>query len=96
MRSTGNSTLRIRLTPKGGRDALIRRESETLHVRVASPPVGGAANRALVALLSKALGITRSRIVIVNGETSREKLLRIEGLNPTDLDARIEQALNRN
>ena len=84
--------LRIRLTPRGGRDALLKREAETLHVRVASPPVDGAANRALIALLAKTLGIAKSRITIASGETSRDKLLRIEGLTPADLNAALTNA----
>ncbi len=93
MRLPDDSTLRIRLTPKGGRNALIKREAETLQVRVAAPPVDGAANRALIMLLSKALGVAISRITIVSGETSREKLLRIEGMSQADLNARLVEAL---
>jgi len=93
MSSEDDSTIRIRLTPKGGRDALIKREAAILHARVAAPPVDGAANRALIALLSKSLGIARSRFTIVSGESSREKLLRIEGITPADLNVRLEKTL---
>jgi len=85
--------LRVRLTPKGGRDALRLWEAEVLHVRVAAPPVDGAANRALVALLSKALGIAKSRISITGGETSRDKLLQVDGILAEELSCRIEKSL---
>src|SRR5947199_10647327 len=72
--SERNATIRVRLTPRGGRNAVSRREGDLLYVRVAAPPVEGAANRALIALLADTLGIAKSRIAIVSGESSRDKL----------------------
>ena len=85
--------LRVRLTPKGGRDALMRREGGILYVRVAAPPVEGAANRALIALLAKTLGAAKSRITIQTGETGRDKSLRIEGMDSAALDAKLQTLL---
>ena len=93
---TAFSQLRVRLTPKGGRDALIKWEAETLYARVAPPPADGAANRALIDLLSKSLGVAASRITFVRGSFSRDKLLRIEGLPSADLNDQIERALQKN
>lgn len=85
--------LRVRLTPKGGQDAFIKWEADTLYVRVAAPPVHGAANRTLIALLSKALGIAKSRVSILSGETSWDKTIQFKGISDSDLKARIEDAL---
>jgi len=85
--------LRVRLTPKGGRDALIKREGEVLHARVAAPPVDGAANKALLTLLADVLDIPKSRLTLQSGQTSREKVIRVEGLDAQTLAARIEAAL---
>lgn len=90
-----SALLRVRLTPKGGRDALIRRDGEVLYARVAAPPVDGAANRALIALLAEALHIPKSRIALQSGQTGRDKLLRVEGLDAEALEARLEAALVR-
>ena len=49
-------------------------------IRLAAPPVEGAANEALVAFLSEALGVSRRQITIVSGEKSRDKRLRIAGI----------------
>jgi len=49
-------------------------------IRLAAPPVEGAANEALVAFLSEALGVPRRQITIVSGEKSRDKRLRIAGI----------------
>ncbi len=85
--------LRVRLTPKGGRSALTRYEANTLHARVSAPPSDGAANKALIELLSDSLKIPKSRFSFASGETSREKALRVEGIGAEELQARIETAL---
>jgi len=89
----GFTLLRVRLTPKGGRNALIKREGDTLHARVTAPPVEGAANKALIALLSDALDIPKSRIALQSGAMSRDKVVRIEGCDAATLEERIQAAL---
>ncbi|MGQ2968395.1 MAG: DUF167 domain-containing protein [Allorhizobium sp.] len=84
----------VRLTPNGGRDAFDGVEVAAdglahLKARVTAVPEKGKANKALVALLSKALKVPKSSISVVSGETSRQKILRIEG-DPEDLQSRIE------
>lgn len=74
--------LSVRLTPNGGRDAVDAWERGadggiSLKARVSAPPEGGKANKALVALLAKALRLPKTSIEIVAGETSRMKNLRI-------------------
>ena len=46
---------------------------EELQVRVAEAPTDGAANQAVVRVLAKALGVSRSEVSIISGETSRHK-----------------------
>lgn len=85
--------LRVRLTPKGGRDSLTKFEAGVLHARVAAPPVDGAANRALIALLSDSLDVPKSRIAFHSGETGRDKTLRFTGLKSETLEERLRAAL---
>ena len=82
--------LTVRLTPRGGRDALGGLRLDTagqaqLLARVSSPPVEGAANAALVKLVAKALRVAKSAVVITAGETSRIKTLEITG-DPATLE----------
>lgn len=75
-------SFKLRLTPKGGRDAIdgwTRGADglEFLKARVAAPPEDGKANAALVALLSKSLGVPKSSIHIARGETARLKTIQI-------------------
>ena len=55
-----------------------------IQVRVTAPPVDGEANAALEKLVAKKLGIAKSKVEVVKGETSREKLLEIDGLGEAD------------
>jgi uncharacterized protein len=76
--------LRVRVTPNAGADRIegsaIRDDGESvLRVRVAAVPDKGKANAAVVALLAKALGVPKSTISVVSGDTARLKTLEIVG-----------------
>jgi uncharacterized protein YggU (UPF0235/DUF167 family) len=69
----------IRLTPRGGRDAVDGVDAEgRLRVRVAAAPVDGAANDALLRLLCGALDVPRADVAIETGATARVKRVRID------------------
>lgn len=91
----GSVTFHVRLTPKGGRDAVEGWDaasdgSEHLKCRVREVPEDGKANDALIALLAKALAVAKSAIAIVSGATSRLKRIEIAG-DPVALTARLEE-----
>lgn len=72
--------LRVRVQPKASRDEILGwTDDGYLKVRVTSPPEEGKANMHLLRLLARALEIPRARFRIVVGETSREKVVEIEG-----------------
>ena len=60
-----------------------------LRVRLTAPPVDGAANEALVALLAERLEVPKREVVIVRGATSRLKVVKVVGLNSGDLRMRL-------
>jgi uncharacterized protein (TIGR00251 family) len=73
-----SSTIAVRVTPRSSKPGIGRWLSgaggrEELEVRVAEPPTGGAANEAVVKVLSKALGISRSEVSIISGHVGRHK-----------------------
>jgi uncharacterized protein (TIGR00251 family) len=81
----------VRLTPRGGRDAvegwtLDPGGRPVLKVRVAAPPVEGEANDALVSLLAKALKRPRSAVSVVSGATARFKQVQLAGVSQAELD----------
>jgi uncharacterized protein (TIGR00251 family) len=65
----------------------------TIKVRVAAPPVGGAANRLLVEFLSETLGLARNQIDIVAGETTERKLISLVGISPQAVDVAFQRLL---
>lgn len=76
--------LTIRLTPNAGRNQIGEVDADTtrrpyLKIRVSAPPVDGAANKALIKLLSKTLGLPKSAIQFKSGESTRLKRLTITG-----------------
>jgi uncharacterized protein YggU (UPF0235/DUF167 family) len=75
--------LKVRLTPKGGRDAIEGwagfGDTRVLKARVIAVPEDGKANAALIALLADTLHIAKSRIQIVGGTTSRLKSIALDG-----------------
>lgn len=92
---SGHLRLTVRLTPKGGSDRIDGTELDAdgeaqLKVRVSAVPEDGKANKALVALLARTLRLPKSAITILSGETSRKKILRIDG-DPEDLAQKLGQ-----
>ncbi|OJV34666.1 MAG: hypothetical protein BGO24_12970 [Sphingomonas sp. 67-36] len=84
----GGIVIAVRVTPRGGRDALTAGTAEHLAARIAAPPVDGAANTALIALVARAFGIAKRDVTIVGGESARLKRLAIAG----DAEALAERA----
>jgi uncharacterized protein (TIGR00251 family) len=85
-----STTLRIHLTPRSARDAVLGFEGGVLRARVMAPPVEGRANEALLRLLANALGVPKSSLRILRGERGREKLVAIEGLDAAEVRRRLE------
>jgi len=87
--------LTVRVTPKASRSAFagptpLPDGRTALAIRLAAPPVEGAANAELIAFLSKALGVPKSAITLASGTTARIKTLRIIGSAVAD---RLRQLL---
>lgn len=68
--------LTVRVQPRASRDEL-RLEGARLKARITAPPVDGAANAHLLRFLADQFGVAPSRVELVRGTTSREKVLRI-------------------
>lgn len=73
--------LAVRATPKASSDR-IAVEDGRVRVWVTAPPDKGKANKAVIAAVAKVLGVPKSAVVLVRGEASREKLLRIALSSP--------------
>ena len=80
----GGLAVSIRLTPRGGRDAIDGIEQRAdgravLKVRVRAAPSEGAANKALIRLIAQALDVAARQVTLTGGASARVKRLMIEG-----------------
>ena len=92
----GGARLRLRVTPRARQTALagiVEVDGKpALAVRLAAPPVDGAANKALLAFLADWLSLPKSSLRIVAGDASRVKLVALRGVRPDALEAWIKQS----
>ncbi|WP_242097870.1 DUF167 family protein [Sphingomonas sp. CROZ-RG-20F-R02-07] len=72
-------TIAVRVTPRGGRDALTPGTAEHFAARLAAAPVEGAANAALLALVARVFGVAKREVTLIGGQTARLKRIAIAG-----------------
>jgi uncharacterized protein (TIGR00251 family) len=72
--------IKVRVLPKSSRTEIMGKEDGTYKVKLTAPPVDGKANKALIELLARRLGIGKGRVEIVSGSRFRLKTVRIYGL----------------
>jgi uncharacterized protein (TIGR00251 family) len=70
----------VRVVPRASKTEIAGALDGALKVRIALPPVNGAANAELVKFLSKTFGVAKTEIEIISGETSKTKQIRISNL----------------
>ena len=83
-------TYKVRVQPKASRNQVDGYSADRLRLRVTAPPQDGKANAAVISLLAETLGVPKSRLRIIRGHGSREKLVQVTSLTPED----VERALN--
>jgi uncharacterized protein len=84
-----SSLVTVRLTPRAAREKLVAGADGDYTAHVTAPPVEGAANEALCKLVAKAAGVAPSRVSVVRGQRSRQKVVRVDGVDEAELRARI-------
>ena len=78
-------TFRVRVIPRSSRSEIAGEHDGVIKVKLTSPPVNGAANAELIKLFAKKLGVAKSAVEIVSGETSRTKQLKVTGVTAEEL-----------
>ena len=81
--------LSVRVIPRARRSCVDGERGGAVLIRLAAPPVEGAANDALIVFLARALDLPRRNITVVAGEKSRDKRVRIAGLDESAVRARL-------
>ena len=77
---TTPTRIAVKVQPGASRDRLIGKTGDEWKIALTAPPVEGRANRACTEFLARLLGLPRSAVTLVHGETSRRKLIQIDGL----------------
>ena len=70
----------VRVVPRASKSEIAGEHDGALKLRIASPPVDGAANAELIKLLSKTFGVSKSKVEILGGQTSKSKPIKISNL----------------
>jgi len=89
--STDSLTFSVYVQPRASRLGFAGGHQQALKILLTAPPADGAANKQCIQVLAKALGLAKSAIAIVGGQTSRNKRIRI-AFSPSPRDpTAIEQ-----
>ena len=84
--------IEVRVIPRARRDEIGGERGGLLVIRLSASPVDGAANAALCRLVARRAGVPTRRVTIVRGQTSRDKVVRVEGLTAAELRASMTSA----
>ncbi len=84
------ANFQVRVQPKASSDQVAGYREGVLQLRVTAPPDKGRANAAVVSLLAEALGVPKSRVRIIRGQTSRDKVVTVESLTPGEVRGILE------
>lgn len=79
----GQLTFTVRVVPRASRSEIVGEHDGALKVRLAAPPVHGAANEELIRILARALSVPRASLAIIAGNTSKLKQVAVKGI-PAD------------
>lgn len=81
VRDTANGAqFALRVQPRASRNAIVGTMGDAVKLAITAPPVDGKANHAVVEYLSDLFRVPKSSIVIVSGETGRNKLIAVRGM----------------
>jgi hypothetical protein len=79
-------TFAVRVVPRASRSEIAGEHDGALRVRIAAPPVDGAANRELIRLLARTFKLPANAIAIVSGVGSKSKIVRVQGADAVKLE----------
>lgn len=88
---SGTLLLHLRVQPNASKSAVAGPHGQRLKIRLQSPPQDGKANRELIRFLSKTLGIGKSCIELIRGQTSRDKTVRLQDITIDQLLAALPE-----
>jgi len=88
----GDLVFRVQVVPRASRSEVVGEHDGSLRVRLAAPPVDGAANDELRRVLAKTFNVPGNSVQLISGLSSRTKRIRIVGVKETVLKALTDDA----
>jgi uncharacterized protein len=86
---SGGAVLELLVQPRASRTRIVGEHDGRLKIQLAAPPVDGEANAALLEFLARALGLKRSEVSLLAGESGRRKRVRVAGVAPDAAAAKL-------
>jgi hypothetical protein len=86
--------LPVRAQPGAKRNEIRGEQDGMLKVCVTQSPEKGKANKAVIELMAKSLGLRKSQIELISGETSHQKRFLIRGITPEELAQKLVEKMN--
>ena len=80
----------IYVQPRASKTSIAGMHDGAIKIRLAAPPVDGAANAALIDFIAKRVGVARSRVRLISGASSRRKIVEIEGVDAATVAAALQ------
>lgn len=90
MNNPSHITFAVHVVPRASRSEIVGKHDGALKVRLAAPPVEGAANAELIRLLAKSLNLPQNAVEVISGFNSKRKIVRARGAT----DEQLEQLRN--
>jgi len=84
--SESSVAIKVRVQPKASRDRVEGYRGDVLLLRVPAAPEDGKANSAVISLLAQTLGVPKSKVRIVRGHGSRDKVLRVDSITQEEVE----------
>ena len=83
--------IKVKIVPGSSKNKIIGAYNDALKISIATPPVEGKANKKCIAYLAKYFDVAKSKIEIISGQTSKNKLIKIYDISPKEFLDKIEK-----
>ncbi len=88
-------TFAVRVQPRASKSGVVSELDGALKIRLAAPPVDGEANEELIRLLAKLFATSRHNVSILSGQTSKNKIVRVNGVSIEEVEKVLANALSQ-
>ena len=91
---TGNDIIiKVKIVPDSSKNKIVGAYNDALKITITAPPVEGKANNKCIAYLAKCFDIAKSKIEIISGQTSKDKLIKIYDINQKEFLDKLEKII---